>query len=256
MIAVLGGCAGALNLPQTHRPQSFQVRRGDTLYSIAWHYGLDYHTVARWNGISRPYVIHPGQRIALYPPGGAPARAVQRTYKTNVASAYKPAAKPVERTTTAGAPSPQPAARQAVQAPAYTAPANAAAPVAGGPINWQWPASGAVVHTFGQSDLSGKGIVINGHLGSPVLASADGTVVYSGNALVGYGNLVIVKHNDEWLSAYGQNQQLLVHEGEQVRSGERIATMGRGPDGKPELYFEIRENGDPVDPLRFLPKTR
>jgi lipoprotein NlpD len=248
-LAVVGGCSGALNLPASHRPSSYLVHRGDTLYSIAWHYGLDYHTVAHWNHIPPPYTIYPGQRVYLYPgrtaaaaqtPAHAPARSV---------AAKQPAPSPKPQPVSAGRPAPT--AGQVTAAGGASA-----APASNAPIAWQWPATGNVHATFGQQDLPGKGVVIEGHLGEPVVAAASGTVVYSGNALVGYGNLVIVKHNDEWLSAYGQNQRLLVHEGDQVHGGEKIATMGLAPDGKPELYFEIRNNGDPVDPLRFLPKPR
>lgn len=219
---LLAGCAGALNLPAAHRPRAYTVHRGDTLYSIAWHYGLDYHTVARWNGIPAPYTIYPGQRIRLYPGG-----------RSNAAGST--------HTATAAAQLP---GNSSAAAPANTA----------GPVAWHWPARGDVESTFGQQGLVGKGIVIEGKLGQPVRAAAAGTVVYSGSALVGYGRLIIVKHNDEWLSAYAHNQRLLVHEGQQVRSGEEIATMGVGPGEKPGLYFEIRHDGAPVNPLRFLPK--
>lgn len=243
VVAALGGCAGGLNLPASHRPESYKVHRGDTLYSIAWHYGLDYHTVARWNGISPPYTIYPGQRVYLYPGRAA-------------AAAKTPAAAP-SHAVAASKPPPAPAKRPAANAGRVTATAAASpSPASNTPIAWQWPATGSVHATFGQPGLPGKGVVIEGHLGESVVAAASGTVVYSGSALVGYGNLVIVKHNDEWLSAYGQNQRLLVHEGDQVHGGQKIATMGLAPDGKPELYFEIRNNGDPVDPLRFLPKPR
>ncbi|HEX5314383.1 MAG TPA: peptidoglycan DD-metalloendopeptidase family protein [Gammaproteobacteria bacterium] len=259
----LAACSGALNLPEQHRPQTYVVHRGDTLYSIAWHYGLDFHQVARWNGISPPYRIYPNQRIKLYSSAPAHSRsASHHTQKKKAVAANKTPRPAPKQTETVTAPAPQPAmpaghaiAPGAGVAAAGGAPAGAAAPAAG-PIHWQWPAGGTVEATFGRQDLSGKGIVITGDQGEPVLAAASGVVVYSGDALVGYGNLVIVKHNDEWLSAYGQNQQLFVHEGEAVATGQKIATMGLGPNGRAELYFEIRENGDPVDPLQFLPKTR
>ncbi len=224
--ALLAGCAGALNLPQAHRPRHYTVHRGDTLYSIAWHYGLDYQTVARWNGIPPPYTIYPGQQINLYP----------------------------DQTQTGERPSNRP--RSAVAGNAANAQPQGASPASSAaPGHWQWPAKGTLRRTFGGQGIAGQGIVVQGKLGEAVRAASGGTVVYSGSALAGYGRLVIVKHSDEWLSAYAHNQRLLVHEGEEVKAGQRIATMGIGPDDKPELYFEIRHNGKPVNPLRFLPKA-
>lgn len=225
----LGGCAGAFNLPASHRPAIYTVHRGDTLYSIAWHYGLDYQDVARWNGISPPYTIRPGEHVYLYP----------RSRASHSASRAKTAVRVIAKS-----PARKPANRTAAPAAGATAP------------HWQWPASGDALATFGKAGLSGKGVVIVGKLGESVQAAATGTVVYAGDALVGYGRLIILKHNEEWLSAYGHNQRLLVHEGEVVRAGERIATMGLAPDGKPALYFEIRKDGAPVNPLRFLPGKR
>jgi len=226
---LLVGCAGALNLPDNggRRPSTYSVGKGDTLYSIAWHYGLDYHSVAVWNGIKPPYTIYPGQSIRLYPPHGG--RRAAASYPEQSTSAPSQPAAP--------APSGQ-----------------VSEPVASGPIHWQWPSQGQAQATFGDQGIAGKGIVINGHLGAPVVAAASGTVVYSGSALVGYGRLIIIKHNDEWLSAYGHNQRLLVHEGDSVSAGQKIATMGIGSNDKPALYFEIRRDGKPVDPLRYLPK--
>ena len=227
---LLAGCAGALNMRgyNGHRPATYTVGPGDTLYSIAWHYGLDYHTVAMWNGINPPYTIYPGQRIRLYPSNG----------RRRVAGS-RPAQQPSQP-----APGPSPGGGAAPQP----------APVATGPIHWQWPGKGKAQPTFGGKGIAGKGIVINGQLGEPVVAAAGGTVVYSGSALVGYGRLIIIKHNDAWLSAYGHNQRLLVQEGEQVKAGQEIATMGIGSNEKPALYFEIRRDGKPVNPLHYLPK--
>jgi lipoprotein NlpD len=236
VIVLLAGCSGALNLPASHRPKSYGVHRGDTLYSIAWHYGLDYHKVARWNGIHYPYTIHPGERIYLYPrhrPSAKPKHVARppKHHKRVVAKTYP--AKIKHRSTASDKPAPRATS-----------------------IRWQWPANGTVHATFGQNDIAGKGVVIQGKLGEPVRAASDGTVVYAGGALVGYGRLVIVKHNNEWLSAYGHNQRLLVHEGDAVHAGEQIATMGVAPDGKSELYFEIRRDGKPVNPLQFLSARR
>ena len=226
----LTGCAGALNMAgySGRRPPSYTVNPGDTLYSIAWHYGLDYHTVAVWNGIRPPYTIYPGETINLYPGEAHHA----------VAGNTQPAASPRQG---AGA---QGAGRAVPSSPAPAA----------GPIRWELPGQGRIRATYGQQGIAGKGIVINGHLGEPVVAAAPGTVVYVGSALVGYGRLIIIKHNADWLSAYGHNQRLLVQEGEQVKAGEKIAMMGLGSNDKPALYFEIRHDGKPVNPLHYLPK--
>ncbi len=229
-LLLLAGCAGALNMNgyNGRRPAAYTVEPGDTLYSIAWHYGLDYHTVAMWNGIKPPYTIYPGQRIRLYPVHG----------RRQVASS-----RPAQASS-------QPAAGGNSGDSGATPPA----PASTGPIHWQWPGKGKAKATFGGNGIAGKGIVINGQLGEPVVAAAGGTVVYSGSALVGYGRLIIIKHNDAWLSAYGHNQRLLVQEGEQVKAGQEIATMGIGSNEKPALYFEIRRDGKPVNPLHYLPK--
>lgn len=224
ILASLAGCAGFLTLPGNPRPQAYTVEKGDTLYSIAWHYGLDYHVVARWNGIVPPYTIFPGERIQLYPRAGS----------GNTATVARQA-------------------RGSTARRDQYASDSAADP---SPLQWRWPAEGKAHDTFGEQGIAGKGIVITGELGEPVRAAAAGTVVYSGDALVGYGRLIIVKHNSRWLSAYAHNQRLLAQEGETVSAGEKIATMGRGPEGDPALYFEIRKDGSPVNPLRYLASKR
>lgn len=237
LLVFLGGCAGALNLPARHRPQSYTVHRGDTLYSIAWHYGLDYHRVAQWNGIQPPYRIFPGQRVYLYPGHKRSSRPASTHRESSSAVAQQP---------------PPPTHSGSKRSRSRSGAAHAAS----SKIAWQWPAEGQVSSRFGAKGMAGKGIVIQGALGEPVVASASGTVVYAGSALVGYGRLIIIKHNDVWLSAYGHNQRLLAQEGETVKGGQKIATMGRAPDGESALYFEIRKNGTPVDPLRFLSSKR
>lgn len=229
----LAGCAGALNMHgySGRRPPTYTVNPGDTLYSIAWHYGLDYHTVAVWNGIRAPYTIYPGEKIHLYPGSAHHA----------VASNSQPASSPAQA---AGG-------RRGDRSGSGSASSGGTAE---GPINWQIPGQGRIRATFGQTGIAGKGIVINGQLGEPVVAAASGTVVYVGSALVGYGRLIIIKHDAAWLSAYGHNQRLLVQEGEQVKAGQKIATMGLGSNDKPALYFEIRHDGKPVNPLHYLPK--
>ena len=121
-----------------------------------------------------------------------------------------------------------------------------------GGVKWRWPASGNTVGTF-QRDAAIPGIEIGGKSGDPVVAAADGVVVYSGNGLVGYGELIIVKHNDSFLSAYGHNRKRLVNEGQQVKAGQQIAEMGSSGTSRDELEFQIRKDGSPVDPLQYLP---
>jgi lipoprotein NlpD len=205
----------------------YTVRRGDTLYSIAFDNGLDYRDVARWNGITDPARIYPGQVLKLYPPSG--------TTTAKTAPARPPAAK---------APDPKPTPPPATRTPPPRPPSAVA---------WQWPASGTLAARFGDTGSTAKGIDIAGRQGDAVAAAAAGHVVYAGSGLIGYGKLVIIKHDDTFLSAYGYNDELLVAQGAQVRAGERIATMGMGSGKRAMLHFEIRIDGKPVDPLLYLP---
>ena len=200
------------------------VRRGQNVYRIATENGLTALDLAIWNDIGPPYTIYPGQRLRLYPGN-----------QTGVA--VKPGT-PAPRPT---APPPRP---------------NNTAVVAPGASNvtWRWPAEGAVVDTFASGDPTRQGVDIAGKAGQPVRAASDGVVVYSGSGLVGYGELVIVKHNDQWLSAYGHNRARLVNEGQVVKAGQQIAEMGRSGAARDMLHFEIRYNGKPVDPQQYLPR--
>lgn len=202
------------------------VQRGQTVYRIATLNGITALDLALWNNIPPPYTIHPGQRLRLYP-----------------SDRRDPPARPVAAAKPAVASPPQPR-------PAATPPA---AP-ASSELAWRWPAEGAVVTTFASGDPTRQGIDIAGKAGQPVRAAADGVVVYSGSGLVGYGELVIVKHNDQWLSAYGHNRARLVNEGALVKAGQQIAEMGRSGASRDMLHFEIRYNGKPVDPQGYLPK--
>jgi lipoprotein NlpD len=210
------------------------VKRGDTLYSIASRYGLDYRDVARWNGIGRGYVIHPGQKLKLQPSGRAPGQTARSASagKSGAGAATRPSAGSGAKTT----------GGKATPAP----------PPAGPPMKWQWPVTGGTP-TLTSRPNGGYGLTISGKLGDEVRAAEAGRVVYTGSGLLGYGQLVIVKHNDTYLSAYGHTQAVVVREGDQVRAGQRIATMGAGPQGAPLLYFEIRVNGNPSNPLPLLP---
>ena len=220
--------------------QFHRVQRGDTLYSISWQHGLEFQNVALWNGIAPPYRIYPGQRIRLTPP----KRSSRTPAKSS--SARKPNV-PAKRPVT---PSSKPATRSSAPAPSPEQEFDHV-----GPLKWRWPAKGPVATTFSPDDPSRKGIDIAGRIGDAVVASEAGKVVYAGSGLIGYGRLVILKHNKNYLSAYGYNRRLLVKEGDRVKRGERLAEMGKDIHGDPRLHFEIRRNGTPVNPIRLLPRN-
>ncbi|MDI1253900.1 peptidoglycan DD-metalloendopeptidase family protein [Thermomonas sp.] len=202
------------------------VQRGQNVYRIATENGLTALDLAIWNDIGSPYTIYPGQRLRLYP-------------GSQSGVAVKPGT-PAPRSTTSSASS-RPASSSVVVPSASN-------------VAWRWPADGAVVDTFASGDPTRQGVDIAGKSGQPVRAASDGVVVYSGSGLVGYGELVIVKHNDQWLSAYGHNRARLVNEGQMVKAGQQIAEMGRSGAARDMLHFEIRYNGKPVDPQQYLPK--
>lgn len=210
---------------------SATVRRGDTLYAIARANSIAPQDLAAWNRLPPPYTIYPGQSLKLYPPGGGSGSGSG----TVVA---RPGSAPVAPPGSAGT-----AARPPVAAPT---------PVSSG-FSWRWPADGAVVSRFVVGETTSQGVDIAGSSGQAVRAAADGVVVYSGAGLVGYGELIIIKHNEQWLSAYGHNRKRLVNEGQNVKAGEQIAEMGRSGAARDMLHFEIRYNGKPVDPLLYLP---
>jgi lipoprotein NlpD len=227
-----------------------KVQRGDTLYGIAFRNGIDVRDLAAWNGISAPYTIYPGQNLRLYPRGGDTTTAV-RTPSTQ----SRPAAATIAPSRPSGAATTGTTARPATPqvVPPVVQPPVPAAPVASD-IRWRWPAEGALLTRFVAGEPTKQGIDISGDGGVPVNAAADGVVVYSGSGLVGYGELIIIKHNDAWLSAYGHNRARMVNEGALVKAGQQIAVMGRTGAPRDMLHFEIRYNGKPVDPLLYLPK--
>lgn len=211
----------------------YTIEQGDTMYSIAFRYKLDFRELAAWNDIGSDYLIHPGQVIRLTPP--PEGEGVIRTVPLPLpppAAAGRPSA-PVIAT-----PSPRPR------------PAPLPPPEVATRVEWRWPTAGAVVKPFADG---GKGIDIGGAAGQPVYAAAPGKVVYSGAALKGYGELIIIKHDDVHLSAYGYNRRRLVGEGATVAAGQPIGELGLGPEQKPALHFEIRKRGKPVDPAGYLP---
>jgi len=184
------------------------VERGETLYQIAWQYGLDFRDVARWNNLRSADVIFAGQELVL---------------KGTAGTRSEPG-------------------RSAAQSRGL-----------GGPIAWQWPVEGQIVGAYDANAIGKRGIRIGAEPGSVVAAAAGGNVVYSGSGLRGYGNLVIIKHNDQFLTAYGYNSELLVGEGERVDGGDAIARVATRGERAGNLHFEIRQQGDPVNPASYLP---
>jgi len=232
------------------QPEYYLVQGGDTLYSIAWQLGLNYRELASTNGIRSPYTIYKGQRLRVKPAARPAVTSAARQPRPAIKTVPAPAATPA---TPVPAPAPKPAAAPAtVSKPATAAKQTATVPAYDG--KWVWPTRGRVLTRFQSSGPGKQGIDIGGHADQPVKAAANGKVVYAGSGLVGYGRLIIVKHNENLLSAYGHNNKLLVDEGEHVAAGQMIAKMGSSGTNRNELYFEIRKNGKPTDPMRYLPK--
>ena len=228
------------------KPGYYTVRPGDTLVRIALESGQNWRDIARWNNMDNPNVIEVGQVLRVAPPATAVAAVPE---PARPAGASTPPA-------SAAAPGTPPAA--GASAPAASAPAPAAAPSPPAPaadegIAWAWPTPNAATILAGFDEQKNKGIDIAGRAGDPVLASADGRVVYAGAGLRGYGNLIILKHNNTFLTAYAHNQSLLVKEDQTVRKGQKIAEMGSTDTDRVKLHFEIRRQGKPVDPMRYLP---
>ena len=224
------------------------VRPGQTVYRIATENGITALDLALWNDIPPPYTIHPGQSLRLYPrEGHEPAN------KGGVMSGSASVASPVKAGTSVNTPAANTSANTSANTATVSVPKPAPTPVSSA-LEWRWPADGAVVSGFAAGDPTRQGVDIAGKAGQPVRAAADGVVVYSGSGLVGYGELIIVKHNDQWLSAYGHNRARMVNEGALVKAGQQIAEMGRSGATRDMLHFEIRYNGKPVDPQDYLPK--
>ena len=275
-------------------PGYYTVKRGDTLYRIAMEHGQDYRDLANWNGLSNPSAIKEGQVLRVSPPGSQPAGdgtaqttpinggggIEVRSLDAGPASSQTPSPSPVNavgglikreprvgkmpysdeaynRLNRSETPASAPAAPPADSAPAAAPAAPAAAPsspAALGPdeVSWLWPTNGKLISPFSES--GNKGLDLAGKAGDPVLAAGDGKVVYAGSGLRGYGELVIVKHNSVYLSAYAHNRKVLVKEGQQVTRGQKIAEMGNTDADSVKLHFEIRKQGKPVDPAQFLPR--
>lgn len=216
---------------------SHRVRPGDTLYSIAWRYGLDYRQIASDNDIAPPYTIYVDQMISLA--------------ATPVSVGKRPAARTGEEAAT-------PVKRDSPVEPPATKAGELSPRIDADGFSWQWPLRGRIVRGFSLKGTVNKGLDIKGGAGSRVNAAADGIVVYAGGNLRGYGKLVIVKHSAQFLSAYGNNEDIRVREGERVKQGQMLASVGSSAmvgasSPEPLLHFEIRRNGKPEDPLRYLP---
>jgi lipoprotein NlpD len=224
---------------------SHQVTAGETLYAIALRYDKDYRELARINKLDSAFTIHPGQRLRLAEPASAvvkvapPAHPGKRNGRMPKSEA--PAA-------TGATPVVKKIASVQEKTSASTAASSASASLA-----WVWPVKGAVISGFGVVGISGKGLDIAGARGDSVRAAAAGTVVYAGAGLVGYGRMLILRHDDNFISAYANNDRFLVKEGDRVTMGQAIAILGSSGTDRVKLHFEIRESGRPVDPLRFLP---
>ena len=260
------------------RPQTYVVQKGDTLYSIAFNYGLDYHEIADLNGIQNPGVIKVGQEIRLFPASTAaaikPAPEIKpeveiRPQEVPIKSQPKVAKLPYSEQAVAEIEKMQEAARKpepVVMAkmepklapkpePKPVAATNNASEADEDIIEWSMPTNGKVIGGFSES-ANQKGIDVAGKRGQAVVASAAGKVVYSGSGLRGYGKLVIIKHNKTYLSAYAHNDQILVKEGQSVTKGQKIAEMGNTDADQVKLHFEIRKFGKPVDPIKYLPLVK
>jgi lipoprotein NlpD len=244
------------NAPVAKRPATtsgqYVVRPGDTLYSIAFRYGWDYKALAARNGIAAPYTIRPGQAIRFDGRSSGPASGTT----TVVTTSSSPSSKTTVTTRPAGTPAKPVTTTPATPAPVVsTTPAPVQVPATERAVGgWAWPATGVLIGKFASNGSLNKGIDIAGDLGQPVFAASDGSVVYAGSGLRGYGELVIIKHSDTYVSAYGHNRRLLVREGQQVKVGQTIAEMGSTGTDRVKLHFEIRRQGKPVDPLQFLPR--
>lgn len=232
------------------KPTYYRVVKGDTLYSISWRFRFAHHSLARWNGIPSPYTIYPGQKLRLLPLKNAPSKRAAEKSKAKDRSISQ------GKTTTATKKrqSYSPPNRSKNPTKITQKQPNRKKPQESLKFSWGWPTRGTLVQRFVKGDSLRKGVKLRGSVGQPVKAAEAGKVVYAGSGLVGYGRLIIIKHNKSYLSAYGLNRRILVKEGDQVSKGTSIAEMGEDGSGNAQLHFEIRRNGAPVNPLALLPR--
>ncbi|MBN7122540.1 murein hydrolase activator NlpD [Erwinia billingiae] len=264
------------NIPKgSYGGQTYTVKRGDTLFYIAWITGNDFRDLAQRNNVAAPYALNVGQQlqvsngsggtltggnavtaadasaggVAVQPSapqnqGGAVAHQPVITYSEDSGKPSEGKMLPSSGTTTVAT------TTAPVTAPTVSSTTNSSTPVG----SWRWPTDGKIIDNFSASEGGNKGIDIAGSRGQPVISTASGRVVYAGNALRGYGNLIIIKHNDDYLSAYAHNDTMLVREQQEVKAGQKIATMGSTGTSSVRLHFEIRYKGKSVNPLRYLPQ--
>jgi len=240
MMCCLASCGGSdyrapvedRRMKPVSAPSTYTVQRGDTLYSITWRYGLDYRTIAAANEISSPYIIYPGQKLYLKKPFPKKKTAARSTVTTTSRGSANATTKTVATT------KPKASAGNLTTSNTKVS-------------SWRWPTKGKI--TRGYSSTVHKGIDISGAKGDAIYAVAPGKVVYAGTGIVGFGELLIVKHNDIYLSAYGHNYRLFVEEGDWVKAGQKIAEKGSSGTDTVKLHFEIRKEGKPIDPQKLLP---
>jgi lipoprotein NlpD len=218
------------------KPGYYTVKPGDTLIRIGLETGQNFRDIVRWNNLENPNLIEVGQVLRVVPPGVDNTQVVTRPVTSGTLT-----------TTTAAAPG-RPASAASSPAAAASSPQPAATE---DDIAWIWPAQGKLIAGF--DEVKNKGFDIDGKVGDPIIAAGDGRVVYAGAGLRGYGNLIILKHNNTFLTAYAHNQTLLVKEDQSVKKGQKIAEMGNSDADRVKLHFEIRRQGKPVDPARYLP---
>ena len=219
MVSLLNGCASKPKQPRYYHNSYHIVEKGDTLHSISWRYGVDAKSLAHWNNISRPYTIYPGQKLRVN--STAPIRGAKSSSKSPRSKSTAKASKPTK--------------------PVKTVPVG----------DWRWPVKGKLLSKFSGSN---NGIDIVAKEGTVVSAASAGKVVYAGSGLRGYGNLLIIKHNASFFSAYAHSRKLFVAEGATVKTGQKIAEVGSTGTDRAKLHFEIRKDGNPVDPLKYLPR--
>ncbi len=284
IVFVLAGCASKSPAPVSDRggqqtvldPNTYTVKSGDTLYSIAREHGMDYRELIGMNGIDSPNRITPGRVLKVRPPAvtASPITSdvvVSRPISTDQVVEKRPLGSNVETLKREPKAGKEPYSDQALaQAQSQSQPKTtdsvppvvktefkpevkpAETPLSGDEIAWIWPANGKMIGAF--SEGGNKGVDIAGKAGDPVVAAGDGKVVYAGTGLRGLGKLVIIKHNNTYLSAYAHNQTILVKEGQIVTKGQKIADMGNTDTDQVKLHFEVRRQGKPVDPLKYLPQ--
>ncbi len=239
LVAIVNACAPSSapvinKSPSRKIPEAYVVKQGDSIYNIAWSVGLDYLDIARWNGLKAPYNIKPGQTINFR----------EGTVKTTALSAETSG---IQRSAIAT----ELPARQATPKTSNTPASASAVTFSNAPANWNWPAEGKLIGRYSPSKGS-NGIQIAGADGSAIKATAAGQVVYVGEGLRGYGKLIIIKHSTKFLSAYAHNRDILVEEGQTIKAKEQIGRMGNSGAQSTMLHCEIREDGKPVDPLKYL----